>query len=57
MAKLRAAASTRSEVSGASCPTVDRMLAAKFVDRPESVGRMGESHHKGAWITRTKQNL
>lgn len=46
MAKLRATASTRSEVSGVSCPRVDRMLPAKFVDRPASAGRMGESHLK-----------
>jgi hypothetical protein len=40
MAQPRAAASTRSEVSGASCPKVDGMLPAKFVARPESAGRM-----------------
>ena len=42
MGQPRAAASTRSEVSGASCPRVDGMLPAKFVDRPDRRGRIGE---------------
>jgi hypothetical protein len=46
MTKPRAAASTGSEVSGAAYPRVDEMLSAKFVDRPESAARMGESHPK-----------